>query len=176
MPPDQLKEGEFEMRGLRRRGPGLLVAMMMLCWAATATGAEPTVERERYVAEAEPICKTNVLANKRIFQGAKTEVKEGKLKLASKHFFRAATAFGKTIGELTALPQPAYDTARLTRWLGILKTEKEIILKIGRALAAEQKRKANSHAIELNRNSNKANNAVLTFGFDYCRLEPSRFG
>ena len=30
--------------------------------------------------------------------------------------------------------------------------------------------------MDLNRNSNLANNAVLGFGFDYCRIDPSRFG
>jgi hypothetical protein len=164
------------MNRLLRRGVGLLAGALLLCCAASALAAEPTVERETYVEEAEPICKTNVLANKRIFRGAKEEVKEGKLKLASRHFFRAATAFGRTIRELAALPRPPGDAARVKRWLELLKVEKGIILKIGKALAAEQKRKANSYAVELNRNSNKANNTVLSFGFDYCRIEPSRFG
>jgi ABC-type transporter Mla subunit MlaD len=162
------------MRPLRFGGVGLIAALL-LCWAVPALAAEET-ERDRYVAEAEPICKTNVLANNRIFQGVEKMVKEGKLKQASTHFFRAATAFGKTIRELAALPRPAADAARLKRWLDLLKEEKAIIQKIGKALAAEKKGKANSYAIELNRIANKANNTVLPFGFDYCRIEQSRFG
>jgi hypothetical protein len=150
----------------------LAVAWTLL--APAAAGAEIT--REEYVARAEPICKANVLANKRIFKGAKGEVKAGKLRLASKHFFRAARAFGTTIRQLGAVPKPTDDEAKLETWLEVLGTEKEIVEKIGRALAAEEKHKAESYSVELNRNSNKANNTVLAFGFDYCRIDPSRFG
>lgn len=158
-----------------RLGP-LACAALALALAIPAVSSAETSERDEYVAKAEPICKTNVLANRQIFKGAKQQVKEDKLKLASKHFFRAATAFSKTIDQLAAIPQPPEDAAKLTKWLGLLRTEKAIIQKIGTALAAEDKHRAQSYSVELNRNSNKANNAVLGFGFNYCRIEPSRFG
>jgi hypothetical protein len=151
-------------------------ALALALLAPAAVAAEPGSERDEYVKAAEPICKTNVLANRRIFKGAKDEVKGGKLKLASGHFFRAATAFKKTIDQLTAIPKPPSDEPALNKWLGLLRTEKSIIEKIGRALGAEDKHKAESYSVDLNHNSNKANNAVLSFGFNYCRIEPSRFG
>jgi len=151
-------------------------AVTVLCaLAPIAAAAEPS-EREAYVDQAEPICKTNVLANKRIFQGLKGEVKRGELKKASRHFFRAVTAFNKTIRQLAAIPKPPADAAKLTTWLGLLEDESALIKKIGTALAAEKKQRAESYGVDLNRNSSKANNAVLAFGFDYCRIEPSRFG
>lgn len=155
----------------------LLGAVLSLAVAApvSATG-EPGEETEQYVRLVEPICKTNVLANKRIFQGAKQQVKNGELKRAAKHFTRAASAFAKTITQMAEVPRPPADTAKLGKWFTLLKKEKAIIQKIGVALAAEEKHKAQSYALELNRNSNKANNAVLGFGFNYCRIEPSRFG
>ncbi len=153
---------------------GLLAAAVIAVPLAGAAEAPGTIDE--YVERAEPICKTNVLANKRIFKGAKQEVKEGRLKLASRHFARAASAFGKTIRQLAAVPRPPEYEARLGTWLDILGDEKAIVEKIGRALAAEQKHRAESFSVELNRNSNKANNTVLAFGFDYCRIEPSRFG
>jgi hypothetical protein len=146
-----------------------------LCLAVPAASASEATERDEYVAKAESICKANVLANKRIFKGVREQVKTGKLKQASRHFFQAARAFAKAVRQLTAVPQPAADAARLTKWLGILGAEKTILEKIGRALAAEDKRKAVSYSGELSRNSNKANNAVLSFDFNYCRIEPSRF-
>lgn len=152
---------------------GTLVAMLLVAPAALGDGFE---EREVFVERAEPICKSNVLANKRIFKGAKGEVKAGKLKLASRHFLRAATAFEKTIKQLEGVPPPPADTAKLNKWFGLLRQEKLLIEKIGNALAAEEKHKASSLSVDLNRNSTKANNAVLGFGFDYCRIEPSRFG
>jgi hypothetical protein len=150
---------------------GLAVALFA---AAPATAAELT--RHEYMTQAEPICKTNVLANKRIFKGAKGKVKSGKLKAASTHFFRAATAFEKTIDQLEAVPQPTADEARLAKWLGLLRDEKAIIEKVGRALASEDRHKAGTYSVDLNRNSSKANNTVLGFGFDYCRIDPARFG
>lgn len=167
------------MRGLKRVRVGLVGCALLACCclASSAFAAETETEdpRHEYVTQAEPICKTNVLANKKIFKGAKTEVKHGELKRASKHFFRAATAFGKTIRQLAAIPQPPADAAKLTKWLELLKDEKVLIGKIGRALAAESKHEAERISVELERNSNTANNTVLAFGFNYCRIEPSRF-
>jgi hypothetical protein len=170
-------KGRSEMEGMKRVRVALVGCALLACCllASAAFAAEPAEERDEYVATAEPICKTNVLANKKIFKGAKTEVKHGELKRASKHFFRAATAFGKTVRQLTAIPQPPTDSAKLTKWLGLLKDEKVLIEKIGRALAAENKHEAERISVDLNRNSNRANNAVLAFEFDYCRIEPSRF-
>jgi hypothetical protein len=158
----------------KRLGSAAAVAVLLAAAVPLAGAAE--LSREEYVARAEPICKTNVLANKRIFKGAKAEVKAGELKKASTHFFRAATAFAKTIGQLEAVPRPEADEARLAKWLGYLRTEKNLIQKVGRALAANDKHKAESYSVDLNHNSNLANNTVLGFGFDYCRIDPSRFG
>jgi hypothetical protein len=144
--------------------------------APVALALEETADpKAEYVAQAEPICKTNVLANKRIFQGVEKLVKEDKLKKAAPHFSRAAKAFAKTIDQLNAIPRPPEFNAKLTKWLGLLRTDKTIIEKIGRALKAEDKHKAESYSTELNRIASKANNTVLTFGFKYCRIEPSRF-
>jgi hypothetical protein len=165
----------FERKRLKAGACGALFAALVLA-VPSAGAAEGEMTVDAYVDQVEPICKTNVLANRQIFKGAKGEVKAGELKKASTHFLRAATAFGKTIGQLTAVPRPPEHEARLQKWLGLLKTEESLVRKIGKALAAEQKRKAESISVELNRNSNKANNTVLAFGFDYCRIEPSRFG
>ncbi len=152
-----------------------LAGVVMVAMTGPAgAAAEPT--REEYTAQAEPICKTNVLANKRIFKGAKGKVKAGKLKAASTHFFRAATAFKRTIDQLEKVPRPIADEARLVKWFGLLRDETAIIEKIGRALANEDRHKAGSYSVDLNNNSSKANNAVLGFGFDYCRIDPGRFG
>jgi len=141
--------------------------------AAAAEGEDP---RGEYTERAEPICKRNVQANKRIFKGAKGEVKRGKLKKASRHFFRASRAFGKATGRLAKIPRPEADRPRLKRWFGLLRDEKKLILKIGRALRSGKKKRAESLSVDLDGNSRKANNAVVPFGFDYCRLEQSRFG
>lgn len=131
--------------------------------------------RDEYVKRVEPICKRNTEANKRIFAGAKEEVKAGKLKLASTHFARARIALEKTVRQLGAVPEPTADEAKLAKWIGYLEGESAYIGRIGKALAQGNKGRAQTLSVQLNRNSNLANNSVLAFGFTYCRLDPSRF-
>ena len=150
----------------------MIVPVLVLC-VSLAQAADLT--RDEYVARVEPICKQSTEANQRIFAGAKEEVKSGKLKLASTHFVRAEAALDKTIRRLRSVPEPVADEAKLDKWLGYLETESEYLGRIGKALARGDKGKAQTLSVQLNRNSNLANNSVLAFGFTYCKLEPSRF-
>jgi hypothetical protein len=162
------------MRVFRAKRSIVAGAMALtLSLVALAQAAELT--RPEYTARVEPICKTNVEANKKIFKGAKEQVKSNELKKGSTHFFRAATALDKTIKQLKAVPQPIADEAKLAKWLGYLGTESELFTRIGKALAAGQKARAQNLSVRLNRNSNLANSTVLAFDFNYCRIDPTRF-
>jgi hypothetical protein len=144
----------------------LLAALVPLASAAEIT-------RDEYVAKVEPICKAQIEeANKRIFKGAEAEVNAGELKKASKHFTRGVVAFNKAIKRIQAVPQPTEDEAKLTKWIGYLKVESSYIGKIGKALAADKKHKAESLSARLEHNRKLGNNSVLAFGFNYCRIEP----
>lgn len=164
------------MRGRQGKRLGAAGVLLVAVLFAVPFAGAAELERGEYKDMVEPICKKNVLANKQIFKGAKQEVKAGELKRASRHFFRAATAFAKTIGELAAVPQPSADEVKLGKWLDVLREVKGLVKKIGQALAVEKRGKAESYSVDLNRLMNKANNTVLPFGFNYCRLDPSRFG
>jgi hypothetical protein len=157
-----------------RRTIFMTAALVALTLVPLAGATELT--REEYVTRVEPICKRNTEANKRIFAGAKAQVKAGKLKAASTHFKRAFGAFGKTIRQLHRVPRPATDEAKLEKWIGYLEVESSYLGKIGKALAREDRGKAQTLSVRLNRNSNLANNTVLAFGFRYCKIDPSRFG
>jgi hypothetical protein len=146
----------------------LLVAVPV-AWAAE----EPT--REGYVAAVEPICKANAEANSRILEGVKTQVKEGGLVPAGRRFVRASAALGKFVRQIAAEPKPPADTAKLDKWIGYLKAEKTLLQKIGQALKAENRFRAQQYAVKLNRNNNRANNTVISFGFDHCRIDSSKF-
>ena len=90
---------------------------MLALGAAAALGVtSPEQTRESYVAQVEPICKTNTKANERILAGAEKKIKEGKLKVAAGQFTQAAAAFGKAVKQIKAVPQPAADAAKLTKW------------------------------------------------------------
>jgi hypothetical protein len=153
----------------------MFVGTLLVLLAVVPLAGAAELTRDEYVARVEPICKRNTEANQRIFAGAKEEVKSGRLKQASTHFSRAVVAFEKAIKQLQVVPKPAADEAKLEKWIGYLEVENRYLGKIGGALAAGQEGKAQTLSVRLNRNSNLANNSVLAFGFNYCRINPSRF-
>jgi hypothetical protein len=159
--------------GRIRIAVAIAVFATVVSLSATAFGDDIT--REDYVAQAEPICKVNTLANRRIFKGVRKMVTQNKLDKAAARFKQAAASLGRTITQLTALPQPTVDQERLSKWLDYLRVERDFLTKIGRALAADNKFQAQSFIVRLRRNSNLANNTVLAFEFNYCRIDPSRF-
>lgn len=163
------------MRGALRKRSTAVGVLGLLALVAVPLAGAAEISRDEYVARVEPICKKNTEANVRIFKGAKEEVKAGELKKGSTHFFRAATALEKTIKQLEAVPRPTADEAKLTKWIGYLKSESSYFIRIGKALAQGDKAKAQNLSVRLNRNSNLANNSVLGFGFDHCRIDPTRF-
>ena len=160
-----------------RGGRGLTTAALLcLALGLTAQAAlADEVSRSEYVTSAEPICKANTEANERIFKGAKAQVQQGKLKLAAKHFFRAKRALARTVRQLANLPEPTSDEAKLHKWLRYLGVERDYLGRIGKSLAHEDKPRAQQLSVRLNRNSNLANNTVLAFGFEWCRIDPGRF-
>lgn len=158
---------------LRTLGLAIGVALLVTVPIAWAVEGEPT--REEYVAKVEPICKANTETNSRILKGVKSQVKQGKLVPAGKRFIRAAGALGKTVKQIAAEPQPTADSAKLDKWIGYLKEERSYLQKIGQALKAKNKFKAQQYAVKLNQNNNRANNTVISFGFDHCRIDSSKF-
>jgi hypothetical protein len=155
-------------------GAAALLALA-LC-AATALGltsAEQT--RETYVAQVEPICKTNTKANERILAGVEKKVRQGKLKVAAGQFTQAAVAFGKAVKQIKAVPQPVADKAKLAKWTGYLEGETKLLSEIGKALKAGNKSRAQTLSVKLTHNGNLATNAVLGFDFNYCLIDSSRF-
>lgn len=149
------------------------ISALLLAGASLASATEVT--RESYVAEVEPICKSNTQANEKILKGVRQEVKQGKLALAGKQFSKAAVALKKAYLQLKAVPQPPADTTRLTKWLSYVKVEVSLFEKAAAALKAGNKPKTQTIVVQLTHNANLANNQVLSFNFRYCKLEPSKF-
>lgn len=153
---------------------GIVIAALAVVSFGTVALAED-VTRESYAAQAEPICKTNTLANRKIFKGVRRMVQQNELDKAAKRFKRAAASLRSTITQLVALPQPPGEEVRLAKWIEYLNVERGFLTKIGNALAADNKFQAQNFIVRLRRNSNLANNTVLAYEFNYCRIDPSRF-
>jgi hypothetical protein len=151
----------------------LVMALLIAVPVAAAIEADPT--RDEYIAAVEPICKANTEANSRILEGVKQQVQQGQLGPAGRRFIRAATALGKSVRQIAAVPRPSGDAVKLEKWIGYLKQEKVYLQKIGKALKAGNKFQAQKYAVQLNRNNNRANNTVISFDFNHCRIDSSKF-
>ena len=151
-----------------------LFAVALLASGALAV-TSPDQTREGYVAKVEPICKANTKANEAILDGVRKKIQKGQLKVAAGQFAKAATAFGKAVKQLRAVPQPVADKVKLEKWLGYLDDETKLLGEISQALKADKKTKAQSLSVRLTHNGNLANNTVLGFEFNYCLIDSSRF-
>jgi hypothetical protein len=149
------------------------LAVFLMAAVPLALAAEQT--KESYVAEVEPICEANTKANEKLLKNVKSQVKAGKLTPAGASLITAGKALKKTWSELSAVPQPSADSAKLTKWLGYVKGEAELFEKAGTLLKAGKKAPAQQVVNKLSKNANLANFEVVSFGFHYCRCEPSKF-
>jgi hypothetical protein len=150
------------------------VAVLSLFLAAPVTmAAAPT--RDEYKAQVEPICKTNTKANERILAGVRKQVKQGKLKAAGIQFSKAAQALKTALNELRSAPQPTADQAKLAKWLSYVKAEVGLFESVAKKLKSGDKVGAQALVVKLTHTANLANNQVLVFEFNYCRLDPSKF-
>jgi len=149
-----------------------LALLVVVPVAAAVEGGDP---RGEYRERVEPICAANTKANSRILKGVKGQVQKGQLRPAGRRFIRASGALGKSVRQIAAVPRPEADAAKLTKWIGYLKSEKQFLFLIGKALKSSNKFKAQKLAVKLNRNNNRANNTVISFGFRECRIDSSKF-
>lgn len=154
---------------------GALGALFLLLVSSIAFAADLEEERQAYKTQVEPICKQNREANERVLKGVKKNIQNGKLKLAATQFAKGAAALKKARTQLAAVPKPAADSARLTKWLGYVKTEVELFEKVSKKLKAGDKHGAQRMALQLTSTVNKANNSVLAYEFNYCRVQTSQF-
>jgi hypothetical protein len=154
---------------------GALAALLLLLVSSLALAAGLEEERKAYKDQVEPICKQNREANERVLKGVKQNIKAGKLKLAGAQFAKGAAALKKARTQLAAVPKPAADSARLTKWLGYVKSEIELFEKVSKKLKAGDKHGAQRMALQLTSTVNKANNTVLPYEFNYCRVQTSQF-
>lgn len=161
------------MRGRRTLSALSFAALLALAAAVPASATEES--REEYVAQVEPICRTNTKANERILAGTKREVRHGHLEEAAEHLAAAGKALSGTLKELRGVPQPKADRPRLGAWLGYVKKVAELFGVAARQLENGQKYAAESTVVKLNNNATLADNKVLEFEFQYCRFEPARF-
>jgi len=143
--------------------------------AAVALAAEgPT--RAEYVDQLEAICKPDALATQRAMKGARADIKAERLAPAAKKFAKATSIFGGTVKQISRVPRPEADTAKLAKWFTYLNRQESYLRQITAQLRQGQAIKAQRLTARFIHNGNLANNVVLAFGFNYCSFKFSRYG
>ena len=150
----------------------LPAAFLLLAPRAFATGE---LTRGEYVERVEPICKSETLANRTELKGVEGMVRRGKLRQAAPHVLSAAAALRGAIARISPVPRPPADAARLGRWLGFARAGHDLLQRLGVALRKGDRASAQLLARQLLRNTKRGNATVVTFDFDYCRVNPARF-
>ena len=143
--------------------------------AVTAPAAEaPT--RDEYVERLEAVCKPDAEATQRAMKGARADIRAERLAVAAAKFAKATRIFGGTVKQISAVPRPSADTAKLGKWFTYLRRQESYLGQITEQLRQDHAIKAQRLTARFIHNGNLANNVVLAFGFDWCSFKFSRYG
>ncbi len=151
------------------------VALLSLVLIGGVAAAEGTPTRAEYVTQLEGICKPGAEATEKAVKGVKGDIKAERLTVAAGKFAAAAKIFAGSVREISPVPRPPADAAKLAKWFGYLGQEERYLTKIAAALRAEHTIQSQRYTARFVHNGNLANNTVLAFGFNYCSFKPSRF-
>lgn len=157
------------------------LAILLIAAAATAAPAAVVAEtaeaptRAEYVERLERICKPGSEATQRAVSGMRADIRAERLRVAAAKFARAKRIFAGTVSSISAVPRPAEDRDTLARWFAALGKEEVYLGKMVSALRAEDVARFQRVSADFIHQGNKANNVVVSFGFNYCAFKPSRF-
>lgn len=158
----------------RRSWIAAIAVLLLALGAGAAVGAEaPT--RTEYVAQLEGLCKPGSDATARAVRGMRGDVHAERFSVAAEKFARAQRIFGKTVSSIATVPRPAADTSTLKRWFAALGKEEVYLGQIVKSLRAEDLARFERVSGDFIHEGNRANNAVVSFGFNYCAFKPARF-
>jgi hypothetical protein len=156
--------------------PALLAGTLALAsiFAASAlAAAEPT--RAEYVAQLEQICKPRSEATARAVRGVRGDVRAERLAAAATKFAKAKRIFGATVDAISTVPRPAADRPTLKRWFSALGREELYLGQMVKALRQDSVSGFQRVSAKFIQEGNRANNAVVSFGFNYCSFKATRF-
>jgi hypothetical protein len=161
-----------------RRSRWIAVAAIMLAAVVAGTAvanAEGEPTRAEYVARLEGICKPGSDATERAVRGMRADVRAERLSVAAAKFARAERIFAGTVKSISTVPRPVADRATLKRWFAALGREEIYLGQIVKTLRADDVAAFERVSARFIHEGNQANNAVVSFGFNYCSFKPSRF-
>ncbi|HEX3737244.1 MAG TPA: hypothetical protein VHV53_06845 [Solirubrobacterales bacterium] len=164
------------MRGQVRRQWVVVLAVLLLGSsigvAVSSAAEEPT--RAEYVARLEQICEPGSDATERAVRGVRGDVRAERLAVAARKLARAQRIFTGTVRSISVVPRPAADRTTLSRWFAALGKEEVYLGQMVKTLRANDVAGFERVSARFIHEGNKANNAVVSFGFNYCSFKPSR--
>lgn len=153
----------------------VLTALLALLGCAVALAAEAP-SRTEYVSTLEAICKPDAEATQRAMKGARSDLQHERLAVATAKFAKATSIFGGTVKQISAVPQPPADAAKLGQWFTYLNRQESYLKQITADLRAGKAIPAQRLTARFIHSGNLANNVVIAFGFNYCSFKFSRYG
>jgi len=160
---------------MRRLRIAAFLAVLLALALADSSQAAPDVSRAEYVARLEKICKPDSEATLRAVRGTRGDVRAERFRRAAAKVVAAKRIFTGTIHAISGVPRPAADGDTLGRWFAALKREAGALGRTAASLGAEDIPRFQRVWAEFIHEGNKANNVVVSFGFNYCTFKPSRF-
>jgi hypothetical protein len=127
------------------------------------------------VGQLEKLCKPGSDATQRAVQGMRSDIRTERLRLAASKFAKARRIFAGTVSSISTVPRPAADRETLSRWFVALDRETLYLGRIAASLRAEDIARFQRVQGQFAQQGSKANNVVVSFGFNYCLYKPSRF-
>jgi hypothetical protein len=150
------------------------ILLVLTVFAAVAAAAEAPARAE-YVARLEKICKPGSEATESAVQGVRADIRAERLAVAGRKFARAEEVFAATVRSITTVPRPTADRDTLSRWFTALGREKLHLGQMVATLRADDVAGFQRVSARFIHEGNRANSAVVSFGFNYCSFKPTRF-
>jgi hypothetical protein len=157
-----------------RPAVAILAGLLALGIASTSSAAEAS-SRAEYVTRLEGICKPGSEATQRAVHGVKEEVRAESLRRAAPKVAEARRIFAHTVSVIAKVPRPAADRHTLARWFTALQGETGALGRTAAALRADDVARFERTWSDFVHAGAKANNVVVSFGFNYCAFRSSRF-
>lgn len=158
-----------------RLGTSCLTLLLALGLVVPAAAAAEAPTRPEYVAQLEQICKPESEATQRAVRGMSSDIRSERLRLAASKFAKARRIFAHTVSLISAVPRPPADRPTLSRWFAALGRETDYLGRTADALRAEDIARFQRVSGQFFQQGSKANNIVVSFGFNYCTFKTSRF-
>ncbi len=145
----------------------LVLALAGLAFAGVYGNKFPT--REKYVRQAERICKGTTSQMNKKTDAANAALKKGDNKAGGTLILQSSQIFGKGVGRLGKLVKPKADRKKLKKWIASLKGDVKGLSELGSIIKSKGVGKPAQQALAAaSAHANKTNSIVANFGFQHC--------